>query len=140
MVLLPGKDADAVALLPAVPEAAAEGNGGVAPEWPQVKCHSCPNIDKWKRMRSVKEVVHFQESLTDREDVVWWTYTCVPCVAREMNLTETEALAHVKQSMSTPAFCRKRVLFEVLCCWSPSFPGRIHRHTTGTLAFSLKCR
>ena len=108
MVLLPGKDADAVALLPAVPEAAAEGNGGVAPEWPQVKCHSCPNIDKWKRMRSVKEVVHFQESLTDREDVVWWTYTCVPCVAREMNLTETEALAHVKQSMSTPAFCRKR--------------------------------
>ena len=108
MVLLPGKDADAVALLPAVPEAAAEGNGGVAPEWPQVKCHSCPNIDKWKRMRSVKEVVHFQESLTDREDVVRWTYTCVPCVAREMNLTETEALAHVKQSISTPAFCRKR--------------------------------
>lgn len=77
-------------------------------EWPLVKCGSCPTVDKWKKMRSVKVYKHYQENFADKDDQIEWEYTCVECLAKELKCTEQEAKAHIMGALATPAWARER--------------------------------
>ena len=42
-------------------------------------------------MRSVKEWEHYQDSMTDEDDAFKWVYTCVKCLAKELDCSEQDA-------------------------------------------------
>ncbi|CAK0853194.1 unnamed protein product [Prorocentrum cordatum] len=92
----------------AVPGSRAAGGEGAAPKWPHVKCNGCDTIAKWKKIRSMKVWEHYQEFMTDQDDSFTWAYTCVECLAKELECTEQEAKARILGASATPAWARGR--------------------------------
>ena len=87
--------------------------GGCCPdpddvEWPRARCGECGFIARWNKMRSVKEYTHLQMKGTDADDKSHWVYTCVPCRAKQLGVSEKDAHASIIEERSVPNYARQR--------------------------------
>ena len=76
--------------------------------WPNVSCEQCGSVHKWTKMRSQRVVVYRGETIEDPDDIINWLYTCVKCLAAELNITEREAQTIILAQRSTPTYARER--------------------------------
>ena len=86
------------------------------PKWPRVRCSTkgCSHVDRWSRMISTKEIVHFQETFLDAPDQVRYTHKCVVCVMRDEGVEKPAALAFIYERNGTWQYKKGRVdRFEV---------------------------
>ena len=70
-----------------VPDGAAEGK----PKWPLTNCDACKEVGDWRDMHAKKTESQTQDGIT----VITWIRKCIPCVAKERNCTEQEAIAFI---------------------------------------------
>ena len=59
-------------------------------------------------MQTTKTFNHSQLTMWDAGDSYKWVYKRRPCTMKELDCTETEAMAYIKKDLATPRYARDR--------------------------------
>jgi hypothetical protein len=84
----------------------------VVPVFPQVRCSTpgCTTVAKWSKMISTKELVHFQEKMSDEPDVVKYIYKCVVCVKKDKGIeNDREAMTFIFEENGSLQYKRRQI-------------------------------